>query len=199
MKNSILKCILIISSISITSCATLFSDSYDEVSFKSEPSGATVYLNGEVIGKTPFKYSIERNTFNSSQILIRKKGYKPQRFTLLRSLNPVSLFNTIFLLSYATDASSGKLIEYSPKSYFLELESKGAALIQDTTRQYVIFNAANIKRDIVKGEGEYLSAYSQLVHKHPSEVMKRLQGNLDILLSKVDAVDFYRHLRALWL
>ena len=58
----------------INSCS-FFVSSRQNMSFSSEPSGATVLINGERAGTTPLQYSVKRDT--ESAIIIRKDGYEP--------------------------------------------------------------------------------------------------------------------------
>lgn len=51
-----------------------------QVIINSEPQGATVFINGEVVGQTPVKREL---TFDKPEkqryvIILRKEGYRPQ-------------------------------------------------------------------------------------------------------------------------
>ena len=50
-----------ISSFMFSSCATLFKGSTDGVNFSSDPHGAKVYVNGDLLGTTPFDLELKSN------------------------------------------------------------------------------------------------------------------------------------------
>lgn len=73
-----------ISIISFNSCATLFKGSTDGVSFSSDPSGAKVYVNGNLLGTTPVQ--LELKSKNSYTIEFRKEGYETKTVLLNNSV-----------------------------------------------------------------------------------------------------------------
>lgn len=69
-------CLLVIVSILSTGCATLFKGTQDEVVFTSNPTSATVYINGTARGETPLHLKlISKETYT---IEFRKDGYQSQ-------------------------------------------------------------------------------------------------------------------------
>lgn len=145
----------------LTSCATLFGDTSQIITIESEPSGATIYLNGESVGKTPLRHKVKRETFRTLEVTVRKKGYESEDFLLSKTLQPATLFNFGFISttfggsSWLTDALSGALVEYSPNSYFIELSPKTAGkAVGDrvttflvTHRQALVIEAARHQND----------------------------------------------------
>jgi len=71
--------ILVVSFI-FTSCATLFKGSMDEVAFSSDPSGAKVYVNGNLMGTTPFNLELKSN--KTYTIEFKKDGYETKTVIL---------------------------------------------------------------------------------------------------------------------
>ena len=59
----------------LSSCATLFKGTSEEVRFGSEPQKAEVWVNGAKMGETPFSLKLESK--KTYQIEFRKEGYKP--------------------------------------------------------------------------------------------------------------------------
>jgi len=56
---------LSILSFSFQGCATILHGSTDSVNFTSEPSGASIYVDGISLGKTPFQTNLKSNkTYN---------------------------------------------------------------------------------------------------------------------------------------
>lgn len=78
------KCTLlsfIISSLLFQSCATILSGTRDMVNFKSNPPGATIYMNGREIGSTNNSIEIKRKSRNENALITyRKDGYEDTNF-----------------------------------------------------------------------------------------------------------------------
>ena len=64
--------------LSALGCATLLSDTDEEVSIESEPEEATIYVNGEKRGSTPTRVILPVDS--SHEIRIEKEGYEPRTF-----------------------------------------------------------------------------------------------------------------------
>jgi len=68
----------------LSSCATLFKGSTDAVNFSSDPVGAKVYVNGLLLGKTPFELELKSNkTYN---LEFKKDGYETRTVRLNNSV-----------------------------------------------------------------------------------------------------------------
>lgn len=152
MKSHLLTAILLISA----SCGTLFSPNEDVLKFTSEPSGATVFLDGEMIGITPLEYPLDRN-ISQHEALIKLDKHQSQTIMIGKSLNPASIFNLTSILSWATDLTSGNLIQYSPKAYFVDLNSKSVTSTNLEFRKFILINHKFILNDLSKNNGEYLN------------------------------------------
>lgn len=81
MKNLIS---VILLGIALSGCATIFHGSTDTVNFTSEPSGASLYVDGLNLGKTPFQTALKSNkTYN---IEFRLAGYETRTVVLNNSI-----------------------------------------------------------------------------------------------------------------
>ena len=58
MKKYTLGLVMLSAIVIFTGCATVISGTSQEITFESSPSGATVYLDGERYGVTPFTLSL---------------------------------------------------------------------------------------------------------------------------------------------
>ena len=119
---------LFISLISITiftfnSCATLFKGSTDEVNFSSDPSGAKVYVNGELLGTTPFP--LELKSDKTYSIEFRKEGYENRTVLLNNSVGAGWIILDVLggLIPVVIDAATGNW-------YSLDQENVKAVLEQ---------------------------------------------------------------------
>lgn len=98
---------LIILSFTFTSCATLFKGSTDDVSFSSDPTGAKVYVNGNLLGTTPVQ--LELKSKNTYTIEFRKEGYDTRTVLLNNSVGGGWVVLDILggLLPVVIDAATG--------------------------------------------------------------------------------------------
>ncbi|MBI3805353.1 MAG: PEGA domain-containing protein [Nitrospirae bacterium] len=190
-------------------CATMFSQREDTVTIKTEPPGAEVYLGVEPLGTTPLTRTFKRSTFEQKNLNIRKEGYKTKELPLMRTVEPVALFNFGFFTttggatSWGIDAMTGAMTKYDPNSYYIDLEpeEKRSNLLEDHRRSraaFVISNHHRFKEEIARGGGAYLSAYYQ-IRRRPERYdafLQRLRDAAPALLSQEDGVDFYHALEA---
>lgn len=109
MKTKItLFCVVgIITMMTITGCATLFKGSTDGVSFSSDPTGAKVYVNGNLLGTTPVQ--LELKSKNSYTIEFKKEGYETKTVLLNNSVGGGWIILDILggLLPIVIDAATG--------------------------------------------------------------------------------------------
>ncbi len=153
----------------VTNCASIIDGSEQLVSVNSNIQGAEVYVNGLLVGKTPFSGKIKKK--NNSQVRIQKEGYTTQTITMSTSL-PVSFWGNVIsggLLGSTTDYASGAAYEYSPNNYFLHIEKenadkeeKAAAEKANKVTQFVLINHNQLVKEIARGSGEYLDGLIRL-------------------------------------
>jgi hypothetical protein len=58
MKNRFSVFLVILCSLYLTSCATLFKGSSEEINFNSNPTGAEVWIDGKMMGHTPYNLNL---------------------------------------------------------------------------------------------------------------------------------------------
>ena len=192
-------------------CATLFSQKEDTITIKTEPPGAEVYEGTTPLGTTPLTHTFKRDTFKQIKVNIRKEGFKTGELELRRTLDKTALWNLGYILttggitSWGIDATTGAMIEYDPKSYYIDLEpiNRAPTLSERGRRNrmaFVLFNHHRLKSDIARGEGEYLSAYYRIsdTAEPYRTFLQRIRKEAPALLSKEDGADFYRYLEEQW-
>jgi len=153
--------VIIFTLLAITGCATLFSSTSQIVRFESNPSNAEVFLNGKSIGFTPLEVDIKKSTFDNFPLRFQKEGYKTVQQPLKKGLNNTALFNFTGMSSWATDAISGAMIQFTPDNYYIELTPQSASLEQQEQikgRLFIVANQQGIKEEIAKGKGEHLKS-----------------------------------------
>jgi len=116
-----IKSLLTISILSIflTGCAGIINGTDQTVTFTSEPSGATVLIDGMTRGKTPLTLKLKKNSYDT--IMVKLDGYKTVTKPLEKKYDAVALLNIFWDLS-TTDMITGAAYEYEPNSYYFELE-----------------------------------------------------------------------------
>lgn len=173
-------------SLVLSSCATLFGKSKDEVSFTSIPAGAKVYNGDQLLGVTPFKHVFDRDTFNHIHVMVRKNGYESQKFMMKKTLAKAAIFNLTSVLSWGTDALSGNMMEYSPKSYLIELKKEGRASVEEQRRSQLVklvaLNRNSLFENIAKGDGEDLDNLMEL-YQVPSQKRASILNDLRIKMA----------------
>jgi hypothetical protein len=105
-----------------TSCATLFTGTNDNIHFSSEPQGASVVIDGIVVGQTPATITVRRPGLNDQQVTLRMDGYDPMTFTLSKSFNTVAILNLASPIHWAIDVVTGAVMRYDRSSYSVDLE-----------------------------------------------------------------------------
>jgi len=96
-----------IATFTFSSCATLFHGSTDGVNFSSDPSGAKVYVNGDLLGRTPFALDLKSN--KTYTLEFKKDGYETKSVVLNSSVGGgwVVLDVVGGLLPVIVDAATG--------------------------------------------------------------------------------------------
>lgn len=106
-KTGLILSFIAVSILTFSSCATLFKGSTDGVNFSSDPSGAKVYVNGELLGTTPFPLELKSNKTYS--IEFKKDGYETKTVLLNNSVGGGWVVLDILggLLPVIIDAATG--------------------------------------------------------------------------------------------
>lgn len=90
----------------------LFGCSTEKVAINSCPAGADVFVGGEVVGKTPCKVSLKKDSTHN--IVIKKAGYKDVAYTIATEENLPEvkfgpLVDTGFYMNLTPDVIKAKL------------------------------------------------------------------------------------------
>ena len=96
-----------VSIFTFNSCATLFHGSTDGVRFASDPQGAKVYVNGDLLGTTPFALNLKSN--KTYTIEFKKDGFVTKSVLLNSSVGGGWVVLDILggLLPVVIDAATG--------------------------------------------------------------------------------------------
>lgn len=102
----------------------MFTGTKDIINFNTNPQGASVYIDGVEICKTPCEMPINRSV-NDKLAEFKLDGYKVSVVKLDKEFNVVSILNIAVggLIGWAIDAATGSIMKYSKKSYDVKLDA----------------------------------------------------------------------------
>ncbi len=112
-------------------CATLFSGTEDDITFRSEPSGAEVIIDGITVGTTPLTVEVDRPGFEDTDVTIELDGYDSRTFELDKEFNNTAILNIFIWPGFVVDALTGALYKYDKKLYNIDLSDGSISLNLD--------------------------------------------------------------------
>jgi S1-C subfamily serine protease len=114
---------LVSASILITGCASILNKDNHTLMLYSEPSGATVHVNGNQKGTTPFTYVYTPDDGEEVTMEFRLTGYRATTLTVKPGTNSTVLFADAMLLGipYIVDRKSPNLYTMPAKEYKVQM------------------------------------------------------------------------------
>jgi len=153
-------------------CASIVSGSKQELSFQSTPDGASVTVNGRIIGKTPITTQLDKKA--DQTVVFSKDGYKPVTMQLTTSLDPWFWGNIVLggLIGSTVDGLSGAVHQYAPSQYFVTLDKENVSQLeapmsraQDSkVKDFIVARYRSIVADVHKGGGENSDALMSMLN-----------------------------------
>ena len=119
--KKIIFCIIALASLAFGS-ATIFNGSTQSISIDSEPSGARVFVDGQLRGLTPLSIMMDKS-ISSHEIRVQKEGFADINVPFTKSFDPIAILNIFWDLS-TTDFLTGNVMEYTPNNYYFTLQKK---------------------------------------------------------------------------
>jgi len=105
----------------MTGCASVFKGQDQILSFSSEPDGATVRIDGKVVGQTPMSTKVKKSSVDS--ISIEKDGFKTETMAPEKRFDNVAFLNIFWDFS-TTDLITGAAYEYQPSNFHYKLKKE---------------------------------------------------------------------------
>lgn len=153
----------------LTGCASIISGTSQAITIDSNVPGATVSIEGNVVGVTPYSGKIPRK--KESIAIVSKAGYTSQPITLTTSFNPVAILS-IFWDYSTTDCITGAVWEYAPNSYYANLRPAGTSyqkFERDTQlKAFAMTYHGDFQAELVAGSGAKIEALRNEFFKHMS-------------------------------
>ncbi len=155
-------------------CATIVKGTHQDIPISSEPSGASVLIDGVREGSTPTNVRLSRK--QSHVITLEMAGYETENVTLKPSMGGAVAGNIIAggLIGWGVDASTGAQYNLHPDSVSARLRTKEVPLrVPPTPAPSEVSNllAELQKLDAMKSEGkisaeEYTSLRAATLKKY---------------------------------
>ncbi len=110
----------------LSGCATIIHGSKQTVGIASNPTKATVTVDGQEFGQTPVNASLSRK--DNHIVVINLEGYSPYETTLTRKVDGWIAGNIVIggLIGLAVDAITGGMYKLTPDQIQAELSGKTA-------------------------------------------------------------------------
>mgnify|MGYP003702308891 CR=1 FL=1 len=125
MKRIIPLTILAVMALTFTSCATLFTGTTQSVTIDSQPQGANIVVDGQLLGTTPARVRLDRDLnaiFDDGKyIRLEKDGYVPDGYILGADIEPFCVLNMFNVFFWAVDGVTGALMRYDSDYYNFQL------------------------------------------------------------------------------
>lgn len=108
------------------------------VGFSSNPSNASVTIDGRSLGKTPLTEELTKKDNHTVKIVL--EGYYPYEMTLTKKTNGWVWGNIVFggLIGLAIDASTGGMYKLTPEQVSAELRKEGRAAVKTENGQVMV-------------------------------------------------------------
>jgi len=197
--------LILVGSLLGAGCATLFTDSEDEISFRSNVDPVKIIIDGNFVGETPITIPVDRK-LQKYKVKFSKEGYDTQEIELAHKFNSnawviidITASVTTFYTPMGIDALSGALIQYTPKSYQIEMMptktgDAGKFHQRIISKQFAASNYDNLRRDLVFGKGEYLGGLQKtfmVPPQHSTPFEELLLQNKSELLKADDGLELW--------
>jgi hypothetical protein len=138
MKKRILSASAALVLVAATGCATIMNGSRQNISVNSNPSGATVFVDGQQVGITPASLNLARKQSHVVRIVL--DGYQPYEMAMTRGTSGWVWGNLAFggLIGLVVDASTGSLYKLSPEQITGQLLTRQARVDGRTILQVAV-------------------------------------------------------------
>ena len=113
--NPFKKLICLLPLLVLPACATLFSDSNDLITIRSNDPAAKLMVNGNQVGIGSATYSLPRG--RNATVTAAKAGCSDMTVSTEKSIVNTTWLNLLFWPGFIIDAANGKMFEADPKNY----------------------------------------------------------------------------------
>jgi hypothetical protein len=131
MKKTKLTILTVLMLVFTQACGTIMQGTTQEVGISSNPSKASVTINGQDKGTTPMVLDLKRK--DSHMIRLELDGYETYETTLTRKVSGWVWGNIVFggLIGLVVDATAGGMYKLTPEQISAELRNGNLSLNED--------------------------------------------------------------------
>lgn len=124
----------------LTNCATILRGTGHGIGIASQPPGAQVMVDNQVVGVTPVSAKLRRK--DNHHVVIQLEGYQPYEAVLTRQTSGWIFGNIFFgpgvLIGIAVDAISGAMYSLKPDQVSADLEAGDEVASLEEGTLYVV-------------------------------------------------------------
>lgn len=141
-KNSLMLISLLFCALLQNGCATIMTGTFQGTEIDSEPSGAAVFVNGDLAGTTPCEVDLDQDT--DPYIVLKKEGYADTRVTLKKGVNGWLVLNvfTGLVPGLIVDAWAGAGKSFNEDDICVPLLLKGEKQMRFYDGDVVLMNVS---------------------------------------------------------
>lgn len=186
-----MKKIILLSTILLAACGTIFNGSSQDVKFDSNVQGVDIYINGMKACRTPCVYPIDRKS-STVVVMAKKPGYSTQQTIIKSELSGIAILNLTFWPSWLTDVATGGMWKYSRDGIYVEMEGQQQRVNHyydrysqrknndSKIRRFALYNYGEIKSE----NPEYISTLETLTGKNNNELKQIIsKSNTEVELA----------------
>jgi hypothetical protein len=131
------KLMLLLALTTFTSCATIINGTTQRIGIASTPSSASVWLDRQLVGKTPLIVEMTRK--DNHHVIIELDGYQPYEATFSRKLSGWVFGNIAIggFIGLAIDAISGGIYVLTPEQIQAELCTNNIAYSKNSKESFI--------------------------------------------------------------
>lgn len=188
----------------LSGCASVLKGVEQKMIFKSDPEGATVFVDGLKKGQTPLTVKLRKDEYK--RVTLKKKGYQDHVILLQKRFDKIGLINIVLPTGFTTDASTGAMFAYVPGSFYInlvKLDGKKASNgylqrdIKNELREFVYINYMKLKQQCDEQcDSEYMQTLTWLVAKeYKKENTLAREYVHKALITSNDPIEYLRQLK----
>ena len=117
MKNTLL--LILLSTVSLSGCALIFEGDTEELMITSDPSGATLYVNGRAHGTTPT--SVVLKTEKMHDLKVAYEGHYPEHVHVYTVIDWLYYLDYLFPPAMLVDMLTGAWQDFERSAYHFTL------------------------------------------------------------------------------
>ena len=115
--------IIVLGTMALSSCSSIFCGSKAQVTFESNiDEAATLTIDGQKYHNVTFPYTTKvRRGFDETIVKVEAPSYNTETIVINKNFNAVSIINLLDVLGWGIDAATGAITKPEQKFYQIEM------------------------------------------------------------------------------